>query len=123
MAPRDDPRSIRLSLLGNIVGGPHVPASVLADKLQALQSLFFHAAAAVFPERVARRGRWQNRFRHTMEFSFVDAHHGVLALWLDLVLPEPSSFLEAERDQALRAIDLVYRVGAVVQGAASRTDY
>jgi hypothetical protein len=109
---------VRLVLKGEAFGDNHVPVNILADKLQALQNLLFHAAAAVVSEKAPRRGRWQNRFREIVELAFVEAHHSELVL--DLALPDPPEDLHSDADISLQALALVFEAGSGLLDTWSR---
>ncbi len=107
-----DERKITLTFDGGATGG-RVPLTVLAGKLQALQSLLFHAAATVEHSRIARRGQWANRYREAVELEFVDAHHSNLTIEASLSEPQPDLF--GGVDLGAEAVDLTYDVAAALQ--------
>lgn len=110
-------RKITLTFDGEAAAGGRVPLTVLAGKLQALQSLLFHAAATVVHDSAARRGQWANRYRDAVELRFTDAREGSLTIEAELAEPAPGLF--GERDLGLEAVDLTYDVAA----ALSQSDY
>lgn len=91
---------------------------MLASKLQALQSLIFHAAAAVAPQPTVRRGLWYNRYREAVELLFKTAHHSDLVI--EVETPTPGPTLLPENDVALESIDLIFRVGNQIQNNAQQ---
>ena len=114
MDPSDPERKITLTFDGEAAAGGRVPLTVLAGKLQALQSLLYHAAATAVHDPAARRGQWANRYRDAVELRFADAHHSDLTI--EAVLAEPAAGLFNRPDLGLEAVDLTYDVAAALQG-------
>lgn len=112
-----DERKITLTFDGEAAAGGRVPLTVLASKLQALQSLLYHAAATVEHDRQARRGQWANRYRNAVELRFADAREGSLTIEAELSRPDAGLF--DGRDVGLAAVDLTYGVASALE----RDDY
>jgi len=55
-------RKVTLTFGGEGFADGRVPLTLLAEKLKALQSLLFHAAATVEHDPAGRRGQWANRY-------------------------------------------------------------
>src|SRR5437879_4565827 len=120
MATTNPERRLRLALRGEGFRHGEVPVSIVAGKLLALQNLLFHAAATVAPERTARRGPWQNRYRDGVELSFLGTHHSDLAF--EVEMPRPSPTLAFAEDIGQRALDLVCEIGRAIQTGPSRLE-
>ncbi|MEI7687626.1 MAG: hypothetical protein WCL32_21685 [Planctomycetota bacterium] len=114
MAKAEHNRKVTLTFGGNAFAHGRVPLTLLADKLKALQSLLFHAAATVEHDTVARRGQWVNRYRDAVELRFADARPGSLVIEAELDEPEASLF--DGRDVGIEAIDLAYEFARTVEG-------
>lgn len=106
-------RSLKLTFRGDGFRDGNVPISVLATKLQALQHLLFHAAAAVLQDPSARRGLWYNKYREAVELSFTTAHHSDLVI--EVETPASSATLPPGEDIALQSIDLIFELGQMIQ--------
>lgn len=115
--PKNEQRRLRLTLRGESFRHGEVPIGILASKLQALQNLLFHAAAAVAHDPSARRGLWYNKYREIVELSFVDAHHSDLVI--EVETPAPGPTLLPEQDVAQQSIDLIFQFGQTIQGQSS----
>jgi hypothetical protein len=92
MATDDSARKLELTFGGEGFADGRVPITLLADKLKALQSLLFHAAATVTHEKSSRRGQWANRYRNAVELRFKAAHHSELTIETELVESGTPSF-------------------------------
>lgn len=103
----DHPK-LKLQLAGEAFVGGRVPVTVVAGKLQALQSLLFHAAAAISNDRSARRGQWFNKYRDAAELAFSDAHHSDLVIEAELAV---DPVLSEAFDTGKQAVDLVFDAG------------
>jgi hypothetical protein len=107
MANDEQNRKVILAFDGEMFADGRVPLTLLADKLKALQSLLFHAAATVSQDKVARRGQWANRYRSATELRFTEARTG--SLIIEAELPgAAATTLKAEFDLGRQAIDLAY---------------
>ena len=111
-------RKVSLTFGGDAFADGRVPLTLLADKLQALQSLLFHAAATVEHDTVARRGQWMNRYRDAVELRFADAHHSELTIEAELDEPAPALF--EGRDLGIEAIGLAYEFARTVNSDDSK---
>src|SRR5690242_6254455 len=105
MVSRMDNPKLRLEFSGEAFSGGRVPLTVVAAKLQALQTLLFHAAAAVSDDSSSRRGQWYNKYRSVAELAFSSAHHSDLAIEAELA---PSHVPGGALDAGRRAVDLVF---------------
>lgn len=100
-------RKVTLTFGGEAFADGRVPLTLLAEKLKALQSLLFHAAATVSRDNVARRGQWANRYRHAVELRFTDARTGSLVI--EAELPAPTTpLLGDDYDLGGHALGLAY---------------
>jgi hypothetical protein len=107
MAEGESTRKVTLTFGGEVFADGRVPLTLLADKLKALQSLLFHAAATVSKDKVARRGQWANRYRDAVELRFANAHHSELTI--EAELPDATApALKPEFDLGWQAINLAY---------------
>lgn len=113
MPSTNEHRRLRLTLRGEGFRRGEVPIGILASKLLALQNLLFHAAAAVAHDPSARRGLWYNKYRETVELSFVDAHHSDLVV--EVETPKPGPTLLLDQDIAQQSIDLIFDFGHSIQ--------
>ncbi|CAI4030033.1 hypothetical protein DNFV4_00457 [Nitrospira tepida] len=120
MPPINEHRRLRLTLRGDGFPRGEVPIAILASKLQALQNLLFHAAAAVARDPSARRGLWYNKYREVVELSFVNAHHSDLVIEVETPVPGPT--LLPEEDVAQKSIDLIFEFGRTIQIQSSETE-
>jgi len=111
---------LTLSFVGAAIVDGAVAVELLASKLQALQNLFFHAAASVAGDTTWRRGLWKNRYRSDAELTFVAAHPGSLVVQIDL--PQQPSSLSGNLNIADRSVDLVFKFGASLQERAQGLD-
>lgn len=116
MAEGEKNRKVTLTFGGDAFADGRVPLTLLADKLKALQSLLFHAAATVEHDAVARRGQWVNRYRDAVELRFTDAHHSLLTIESEL----PDAGLFDGRDLGTEAIDLAYEFARTVDSGDPR---
>jgi hypothetical protein len=116
-ADKETPK-LKLAFSGEGFRDGAVPLTVLAAKLQALQNLVFHAAAAVQRDSTRRRGLWYNKYRAVAELTFSTAHRSNLVVEAELapdpVLAEPLSI-------GKQAVDLVFQFGAAVESGNSTT--
>lgn len=112
MAVEKDNPKLRLEFTGDAFAGGRVPLTVVAAKLQALQTLLFHAAATFSDDNTARRGQWFNKYREVAELSFASAHHSDLVIEAELA---PSMVLSEEFDRGVHAVDLLFTFGAILQ--------
>ncbi len=117
-APNAESR-LRLAFRGVAFHDGAVPLMLVAAKLQALQSLLYHAAAAVKHDSAARRGLWFNRYRDIAELTFGDAHHSELVIEVDLARPP---VLGGELDLGMQAVDLMFEFGDKLQKNLSEID-
>jgi hypothetical protein len=101
----DSTRKVTLTFGGDAFADGRVPLTLLAEKLKALQSLLFHAAATVTQDSVGRRGQWANRYRDAVELRFSDAHHSELTI--EAELPDAGLFEDYE-NLGTQALDLAY---------------
>lgn len=108
-------RKVTLTFGGEAFVDGRVPLTLLADKLKALQSLLFHAAATVEHDTVARRGQWMNRYRDAVELRFAEARTGSLVI--EAELDKPDAHLFGGRDLGTQAIDLAYDFARTVDSA------
>lgn len=100
---------LKLEFSGEAFAAGRVPLTVVAAKLQALQTLLFHAAAALSNDNSGRRGQWFNKYRDVAELSFADAHHSNLVIVAEL---SPDPVLGEAFDVGKQAVDLVFTFGA-----------
>jgi hypothetical protein len=112
MAEGEQNRKVTLTFGGEAFADGRVPLTLLADKLKALQSLLFHAAATVEHDSVARRGQWMNRYRDAVELRFAEARTGSLVIEAELDGPDASLF--EGRDLGAESIDLAYEFAQIV---------
>jgi hypothetical protein len=113
--PTGDPnRRVRLTFLGESFQDGRVPFGIVASKIEALQNLFFHAAATIARDKGARRGQWVNRYRGVAELTFVESHHSDLVIEAELAAP--AEVLSEEFDEGLKTLDLVFTVTDAVSG-------
>jgi hypothetical protein len=110
MAGEETTRKVKLTFGGEGFADGRVPLTLLAEKLKALQSLLFHAAATIEHDPAGRRGQWANRYREAVELRFSDAHHSELTI--EAELPDPGLFFG---DLGRRALDLAYGFVADVE--------
>jgi hypothetical protein len=103
MAGDEPTRKVTLTFGGEVFADGRVPLTLLAEKLKALQSLLFHAAATVEHDPAGRRGQWANRYRDAVELRFAGAHHSELTI--EAELPDAGLFVD---DLGARALDLAY---------------
>jgi hypothetical protein len=94
-----------------------VPVTTVADKLNALQNLLFHAAATVARDRMGRSGMWSNRYRDAVELGFSAAHHSDLVI--EAALPSVSA---VAGELGEKAVDLVFAAGAMTADAGDLRD-
>jgi len=106
MAEGEATRKVTLTFGGEAFADGRVPLTLLADKLRALQSLLFHAAATVSRDKVARRGQWANRYRDAVELRFVDSHQSDLVI--EAELPAAAPVLADEFDLGKQSLGLAY---------------
>jgi hypothetical protein len=106
MADGEATRKVTLTFGGDAFAHGRVPLTLLAEKLKALQSLMFHAAATVSRDKVARRGQWANRYRDAVELSFVDSHHSDLVI--EAELPAIAPTLADDFDLGKQSLGLAY---------------
>ena len=118
MAGDESTRKVTLTFGGEAFADGRVPLTLLADKLKALQSLLFHAAATDEHDTVARRGQWVNRYRDAVELRFAEARTGSLVIEADLDEPD-ATFFEG-RDLGTEAIDLAYEFARAVNSEDSK---
>jgi len=112
MTERDHNRKVTLTFGGEAFADGRVPLTLLADKLKALQSLLFHAAATVEHDTVARRGQWVNRYREAVELRFAEARTGSLVI--EAELDEPDAVLFEGRDLGTEAVGMAYEFARIV---------
>ncbi len=103
----DSARRVTLTFGGGSFADGRVPITLLAEKLKALQSLLFHAAATVSRDKLARRGQWANRYRDAVELRFADARTGSLVIEAELPSETTPTFGDAF-DLGRQALDLAY---------------
>lgn len=113
MADDEQSRKVTLTFGGEGFADGRVPLTLLAEKLKALQSLLFHAAATVEHDKVARRGQWMNRYREAVELRFSEARTGSLVIEAELN-PQDAALFDA-RDIGVEAIDLAYEFARTVE--------
>lgn len=84
MASECDRRAVKLVFEGEDFVDGNAPISVVADKLRALQDLFYHAAATVHSDATMRRGPWAAKYRGCAELTLSTAHYSSLTIeaWL-----------------------------------------
>jgi len=111
MAETPDNPKLKLEFSGDAFVAGRVPLSVVADKLQALQKLLYHAAAAIEGDSTARRGQWFNKYRDTAELSFASSHHSDLVIEAELA---PNPVLGEAFDTGRQAVDLVFDFGGAL---------
>jgi hypothetical protein len=102
---------LKLEFSGEAFAAGRVPLTVVAAKLQALQTLLYHAAAAISSDSSSRRGQWFNKYREVAELSFASAHHSDLVIEAEL---SPTPVLGDAFDTGKQAVDLVFTVGASI---------
>lgn len=102
VAPDDAANLLSLTFDEGALAGGEVPIAVLAQKLQALQNLLYHAAASVEGHDGARLGHWSNRYRKIAEVVFKQTRPG--SLIVETALPEADVLFEQQR----RAVDLAF---------------
>jgi len=103
-------RRLKLRFLGESFRDGQVPITILAEKLGALQSLVFHAAANARHDATVRRGQWFNKYRDVAELEFHSAHHSDLVVEAELARPE--GWLEGMPDAGSDALDQIFRVAS-----------
>jgi hypothetical protein len=108
----NNPR-LRLEFSGEAFAAGRVPLTVVAAKLQALQTLLFHAAAALSNDSTSRRGQWFNKYRDVAELSFTSARHSDLVIEAEL---SPDPVLGDAFDIGKQAVDLIFTFGASLAG-------
>jgi hypothetical protein len=118
MAESEHNRKITLTFGGEAFADGRVPLTLLADKLKALQSLLFHAAATVAHDSVARRGQWMNRYRDAVELRFAEARTGSLVI--EAELDEQDASLFEGRDLGSEAIELAYDFARTVESTDAK---
>ena len=106
MAEGEASRKVTLTFGGEAFADGRVPLTLLAEKLKALQSLLFHAAATVSRDKVARRGQWANRYRDEVELYFVESHHSDLVI--EAELPAAAPTLSEGFDLGKQSLGLAY---------------
>jgi hypothetical protein len=104
---------LKLRFIGEGFRDGHVPITILAEKLEALQSLVFHAAANTRHEGSARRGQWFSKYRDVAELEFHSAHHSNLVIESELARPE--GWLEGMADAGSDALNQVFLVASQLQ--------
>lgn len=107
----DSAQRVTLTFGGDAFADGRVPLTLLAEKLKALQSLLFHAAATVSRDKLARRGQWANRYRDAVELRFANARPGSLVIEAELPSQATPTFDEAF-DLGRQALDLAYEFTA-----------
>jgi len=112
-------RKVTLTFGGEAFADGRVPLTLLAEKLKALQSLLFHAAATVNRDKVARRGQWANRYRDAVELHFVDSHHSDLVI--EAALPTAAPTLADEFDLGKQSLGLAYDFAEAIGRADVQT--
>jgi hypothetical protein len=90
---------LRLGFRGDAFRGGRVPITIVAEKLQALQNVVYHAAATVSGDGRGRRGPWVNRYPFA-ELTFAAAHRSDLEIEASL----PGS------PRGEQAIELIFRM-------------
>lgn len=106
-------RTVELRFHAGDFEGGNVPIAVLAQKLQALQSLMYHASASVSGSRVPRLGQWVAKHRDVAELAFAESQPGSLITRFVLRNADPTLF-------ALQARTLGVAVAALTAGAAGQ---
>ncbi|MGL4514887.1 MAG: hypothetical protein ACRCT8_17510 [Lacipirellulaceae bacterium] len=119
MAGNDSSRRVTLTFGGEGFADGRVPLTLLADKLKALQSLLFHAAATVEHDPTPRRGLWVNRYRNEVELRFSEARAGSLVI--EAELGEIEGGLIERSDLGDQAVDLAYGFVAAVNSGDDRS--
>lgn len=114
MANDEPTRKVTLTFGGEAFANGRVPLTLLADKLKALQSLLFHAAATVSRDKVARRGQWANRYRDAVELRFAEARLGSLIIEAELPSVHAPP-LSNELDLGGQAVTLAYEFTRLVE--------
>lgn len=107
MAGDESTRKVTLAFGGEVFADGRVPLTLLADKLKALQSLLFHAAATVSKDKIARRGQWANRYRDAVELRFTDARTGSLVIEAELPAANAPALWD-DFDLGGQAVELAY---------------
>lgn len=84
MTNDSDRKAIELVFEGDDFADGNAPIGVIADKLRALQDLFYHAAATVHGDATMRRGPWANKYRGCVELTLHTTHYSSLTIeaWL-----------------------------------------
>jgi hypothetical protein len=116
MPAQQDTPKLKLAFSGEGFRDGAVPITVVAAKLQALQNLVFHAAAAVKRDSTNRRGLWFNKYRSVAELTFSSAHHSDLVVEAELA---PDPVLADAFSVGKQAVDLVFQFGAAVEAGDS----
>src|SRR6185437_14931824 len=116
MAKTQGTPKLKLTFVGEGFRDGAVPITVVAAKLQALQNLMFHAAAAVKRDRTNRRGLWFNKYRPIAELTFSSAHHSDLIVEAELA---PDPVLSEAFSIGKLAVELIFDFGAAVESGAS----
>jgi hypothetical protein len=112
MALEPNNPKLKLEFSGEAFAGGRVPVTVVAAKLQALQTLLFHAAATASQDSTSRRGQWFNKYRDIAQLNFASAHHSDLVIEAELA---PDPVLPGAIDVGKQVIDLVFKFGAVLE--------
>ena len=108
MSKPNQKRLLKLRFLGEGFRDGHVPITIVASKLEALQALVFHAAATVTHDTTARRGQWLNKYRSVAELEFHASRQNCLLIETALLTPEDR--LPGTPDVGADAVDLIFRV-------------
>lgn len=104
-------RTVELRFHAGDFEGGNVPIAVLAQKLQALQLLLYHASASVSGSRAPRLGKWVAKHRDVAELAFADSEPGSLITKFVLRNADPTLF-------ALQARTLGLAIAVLTSGAA-----
>lgn len=115
MSKVEEPSKLKFAFTGEAFRGGAVPITVVAAKLQALQNLLFHAAAAVTHDHANRRGLWFNKYRAVAELTFSTSHHSDLVIEAELV---HDPVFSSEYSIGKQAVDLVFRFGSAMESGS-----
>jgi len=119
MAAEGNARRLKLTIAGTAFRQGQVPLSILAVKLQSLQSLLFHAAATVAHERGARRGLWFNKYLEVAELTLAAVHQSDLVIEAEAAAP---AALGEQLDLSKQAQDLLFSAARCVNENPDKLD-
>jgi hypothetical protein len=119
MSVQEKGTKVELEFAGEAFADGRVPLTVVAAKLQALQTLIYHAAAAIAGDQGTRRGQWFNKYRESAELAFESAHHSNLQITASLA---SNAYLFDDFNDGAKAVDLVFQFGRTLESSATSAD-